>query len=405
MSQLFDDEFMGPLVGALSSAGGLDPVDHMRPTMDVWQDKNWLLAGRRERSKDPLRRLIGSIDVNGRHIADDGTVLADPMDVVIGDFSLSNWESNFDNGYIPTSALATVKGTTFTMQPHAASAMSAMIAAAHAEGVNLTIGNTYRDYQTQATAHASDTTPETPTAPAGKSNHGWGLAVDFNITPENHAWLVANAGRFGYTNPFGNSYNATENWHWEFGQGGDAPNYTGGNNGGSVPARNGRRAKPRDLSLVPLKLSGGDPGTGLPSTYSGGLGMVMPDLLMPEKIPGTRRSFAGSNGSINKQLYKGFMDAGRPDLAKMVGTPAFTAWVNAESGYNPSATSPANNNGLANDGLFQFWRGHEWNASGQAAGWSPYRQAQAVVQYFDLSVEDIQRYAAAIKAGTYSGWG
>ena len=406
MSQLFDDEFMGPLVGALSGTATIDPLSDASPTMDIWEDKRWLLPGRRPKQVDPLRRLVGSIDVNGRHIADDGTVLADPMDVVIGDFNMDSWSASFDNGRIPTTALATVTGTSFKMEPHAASAAAAMIAAARAEGVELSIGNSYRDYDTQAYAHAHDETPETPTAAPGKSNHGWGLAIDFRITPENHAWLAANAARFGYTNPFGSDYGATENWHWEFGQEG-APNFTGGNDGKSVPGRRGghggAKATPPgvpDIGGLTRGLTGG-----MPSMYAGGLPSVMIDMLMPEKLPGTRRSFGGSHGSINKQLYKGFMDAGRPDLAKMVGTPAFTAWVNAESGYNPAATSPANNQGLANDGLFQFWRGHEWNADGQAAGWSAYQQALAAARYFDLTPEDIYRYAAQIKSGEYRGWG
>lgn len=111
-------------------------------------------------------------------------------------------------------------------------------------------------------------------------------------------------------------------------------------------------------------------------------------------------------GAVEQQLYRGFMDEGRPDLARMVGTKDFHTWIQAESGWNVGATSPANNNGLANDGLFQIWRGHSYNSRGQVAQMSPYEQAQIVAQYFGhLNPSDIRRYAASIRAGSYQGWG
>jgi hypothetical protein len=57
----------------------------------------------------------------------------------------------------------------------------------------------------------------------GTSNHGWGLAVDlcggiqtYN-TPQ-YAWMVANAGRFGYLHPtWADPGNGREEpWHWEY---------------------------------------------------------------------------------------------------------------------------------------------------------------------------------------------
>ena len=116
-------------------------------------------------------------------------------------------------------------------------------------------------------------------------------------------------------------------------------------------------------------------------------------------------SSGGPEGSIKQQLYRGFMDAGRPDLARMVGTKDFQTWIQQESGWQTHVTSPANNNGMANDGLFQIWRGHDFNSNGQVKRMSPYEQAMLVVKYFDLSPDDIRRYAAGIRSGSYKGWG
>jgi cell wall-associated NlpC family hydrolase len=116
---------------------------------------------------------------------------------------------------------------------------------------------------------------------------------------------------------------------------------------------------------------------------------------------------------IERAMRKGFLDAGRPDLARMVGTRAFSTWVAQETGIKDWATnrdagrvtSPANNQGLPNDGFFQVWRGHDYNSNGEVARMSPREQAQLIASRFDLTAEDIRNYARAIRAGTYQGWG
>lgn len=126
------------------------------------------------------------------------------------------------------------------------------------------------------------------------------------------------------------------------------------------------------------------------------------DVVRTVKVP----KFRGAGGTIKQQLYRGFVDAGREDLARMVSTKDFQTWINAESSWNPSATSPANNHGKANDGLFQVWRGHDFNANGQVAQMSPYEQAQLITKYFShLTPDAIRSYAEAIRGGSYSGWG
>ena len=105
-------------------------------------------------------------------------------------------------------------------------------------------------------------------------------------------------------------------------------------------------------------------------------------------------------------IEQGFRNSGRDDLAGMARTDDFHAWVNKESGWNPRAVSPPNNQGLRNDGLFQIWRGHAFNRNGEVSRMSPYDQARTVARSFpQLSPARIRQYAAQIRMGTYKGWG
>lgn len=119
-------------------------------------------------------------------------------------------------------------------------------------------------------------------------------------------------------------------------------------------------------------------------------------------------AFKGSNARVERQLYAGFMDAGRPDLAQLVGTKDFTTWINAESGWNVGSVSQYYAGHGRNYGLFQFWQGHEWTKdylNGGQWGASPYEQAQLVAKYFNLSTNDVATYADQIRSGNYHGWG
>lgn len=116
----------------------------------------------------------------------------------------------------------------------------------------------------------------------------------------------------------------------------------------------------------------------------------------------------GPGGDTLGQLRAGFAAAGRQDLANMVGTPAFNAWINAESGGRANAVSKANNHGMPNGGIFQFWYGHEWAKpffQGGQFTMSPYQQAQYAAKYFHLTPAHIQQYAQQIASHTYRGWG
>ena len=119
---------------------------------------------------------------------------------------------------------------------------------------------------------------------------------------------------------------------------------------------------------------------------------------------------ARKGGSVKTQLYQGFLDAGRPDLAKMVRTKDFDTWINAESGWRTDAVSQSFPGHGRNYGLFQFWEGHDWtvNFLNGETTWTadPYTQAKLVTRYFPhLTPDDIRRYAQQVRAGEYKGWG
>jgi hypothetical protein len=154
------------------------------------------------------------------------------------------------NGRMDPDRLMTVRGC--TLERDAAYLYSLMLEAAEEDGVYLRHEDCYRTYNSQARAyerrcpvtevavHGVD--PATgvkvqvgsrkervcsgpPTAPAGKSNHGWGRAVDFRdrsgvltcYDPEFH-WLRNNAYRFGWVHPaWARCGEPTqEPWHWEY---------------------------------------------------------------------------------------------------------------------------------------------------------------------------------------------
>ena len=88
-------------------------------------------------------------------------------------------------------------------------------------GTDLGITDAYRPLSEQEYLYKIK--PSGMAATPGKSNHGWGLAVDFGTginrfgTPQ-HEWMKKNAGRFGWKHPAWAQQGQphAEAWHWEF---------------------------------------------------------------------------------------------------------------------------------------------------------------------------------------------
>lgn len=160
--------------------------------------------------------------------------------------------AGFDNGYMPDLRMIEVEGC--LLERDAAYSLAVMLEAAAAEGVDLDPGDCYRSYEQQSAAYNErcplveqalttydPVTDETttvaytsrrecsgpPIAEPGKSNHGWGRAIDFTrdgrstigCGDEDFDWLNANGPRFGWVHPaWAHCGQSTqEPWHWEWG--------------------------------------------------------------------------------------------------------------------------------------------------------------------------------------------
>ncbi len=128
----------------------------------------------------------------------------------------------YANGFLPAEVLCPLPGRPDQrLRTDAAQSFSAMDAARVASGLPaLCLTDTYRDYAGQVDVFARK--PGLAAVP-GRSQHGWGLAIDFcggveRFDGEAHLWLKANAARFGWVHPAWAEPGGSrpEAWHWEF---------------------------------------------------------------------------------------------------------------------------------------------------------------------------------------------
>ncbi len=123
------------------------------------------------------------------------------------------------NGNLSQSQLCELpQGGGYYLQPDAAVAFAEMSRAFEVRfGTALKVTSAYRSYGQQVGLHSNN---PGMTAAAGKSNHGWGLAVDFDrssyVASDRWAWLQANAAYFGFGNPDWAKGRRYEPWHWEY---------------------------------------------------------------------------------------------------------------------------------------------------------------------------------------------
>lgn len=131
--------------------------------------------------------------------------------------SYSEFINEAANGQLDKSTLDQIpaNGTQLTgshkLNSIAAKAYAEMVAAAEADGITWKVTDSYRDYDSQVSLAAKKGLYSKGglAAVPGTSNHGWGSAVDLDLTPEAQEWLNTNAGTYGF------STIAREPWHWE----------------------------------------------------------------------------------------------------------------------------------------------------------------------------------------------
>lgn len=127
------------------------------------------------------------------------------------------------NGYVPAEALCELSfAPGERLRCDATEALERLDAAYRAQfGTHLSINDTYRSFEAQVATKAAR---GFWAAKPGYSNHGWGVAVDLGggiqeRSSTQHAWMVENAGRFGWRNPDWAQADGRkpEAWHWEYG--------------------------------------------------------------------------------------------------------------------------------------------------------------------------------------------
>lgn len=130
--------------------------------------------------------------------------------------------TSYANGRFPTSALCLLPGTSgHLLRADAARSFVSLAQAYRAEtGRQLCLTDSYRSYEAQVRLRWAK---RGLAAPAGTSNHGTGIAVDFcggieSFGTSAHRWMQANGPRFGWVHPSwaGPRGKRPEPWHWEF---------------------------------------------------------------------------------------------------------------------------------------------------------------------------------------------
>lgn len=128
------------------------------------------------------------------------------------------------NGNLSKDGLCELWGSGKYARADAADALTALNEAYKAKyGVDMALTDGYRTLSSQVSLKS---TKGGLAATPGKSEHGWGLAVDFSTetyqSPAKFAWLKKNAPLFGWDNPAwarAGGSGAFEPWHWEFTEG------------------------------------------------------------------------------------------------------------------------------------------------------------------------------------------
>jgi Phage tail lysozyme/D-alanyl-D-alanine carboxypeptidase len=126
---------------------------------------------------------------------------------------------NYKNGFLPDSALASIRGGG-KLRKEVAPNFNRMWDDAKKAGHSLGLNSSYRSYEDQVATYKRYGSPRA--AKPGSSPHSWGLAVDLNFSNAGYKWLKQNAKKYGFNQIPGletNNPDGFEAWHWQVGSG------------------------------------------------------------------------------------------------------------------------------------------------------------------------------------------
>ncbi|QTE27862.1 M15 family metallopeptidase [Pengzhenrongella sicca] len=119
----------------------------------------------------------------------------------------------YGNGQIPAAALDEIGSTGHRLWAPASGAFERLSAAAAADGVAITITDSYRSYASQVDVadrkglYSNGGLAAVP----GTSDHGWGRSLDLGLDASALAWMRENAARYGFAED-----TPRETWHWTY---------------------------------------------------------------------------------------------------------------------------------------------------------------------------------------------
>ena len=176
------------------------------------------LAARRA-AEDLVAELAASRLRNDRQRANLGHLIDDLTGYVA---SLRNVSANagvpaelarYGNGRVPSYALASIGVGSHRLWGPAAGAFKAMRSAAARDGVHIGVTDSYRSYaaQVQVAGKKGLYSEGGLAARPGSSDHGWGLALDLDLSAGALRWMRVNARNYGFVED-----TPREPWHWGF---------------------------------------------------------------------------------------------------------------------------------------------------------------------------------------------
>ena len=119
----------------------------------------------------------------------------------------------YGNGKIPAEALDQIGIKKHKLWNVAAEQFKAMRTAAAADGVDIGVTDSYRPYEEQVdlVRRKGLYSQGGLAAKPGTSPHGWGMALDVDVTPAGLSWLREHGAEYGWVEAV-----PREPWHWEY---------------------------------------------------------------------------------------------------------------------------------------------------------------------------------------------